>query len=47
MYLQTNDGAPNYRIIAVDLNKPDAMNWSTIVAEHENNILEWVSNVDT
>lgn len=47
MYLLTNDEAPNYRIVGIDLNNPEPMNWITIVPEHKDNILEWVDNVDT
>ncbi|XP_037041815.1 prolyl endopeptidase-like [Bradysia coprophila] len=46
IYLLTNDGAPNYRIIAVDLNKPDAINWSTLVPEHEKNSLQYANIID-
>lgn len=46
VYLQTNDEAPNYRIVAVDLNNPDPINWTTIVPEHKSNKLEWAINVD-
>ncbi|XP_037041818.1 prolyl endopeptidase-like isoform X1 [Bradysia coprophila] len=46
IYLITNDGAPNYRIIAVDLNKPEPINWSTLVPEHEKNSLQYANIID-
>lgn len=33
MYLQTNDGAPRGRVIAMDLNHPGRANWKQIVPE--------------
>jgi prolyl oligopeptidase len=33
LYVQTDDSAPHYRIIAIDLAKPQRSNWKTIVAE--------------
>ncbi len=32
-YFLTDDGAPRYRVIAIDLAKPDRANWKEIVAE--------------
>ena len=32
-FIQTDDGAPRYRIIAVDLSKPDPPHWQTVVPE--------------
>ncbi len=32
-YVQTDDAAPRYRIIAIDLAKPSRENWRTVVAE--------------
>ncbi|XP_037050213.1 prolyl endopeptidase-like isoform X1 [Bradysia coprophila] len=46
IYLKTNNGAPNYRIIAVDLNNPDPTNWTTLVPEHESNSLIFAINID-
>lgn len=46
VYLQTNEGAPNYRIIGVDLNKPEPASWTTLIPEHKKNILNWAYNVD-
>jgi prolyl oligopeptidase len=34
-FIKTNDGAPRYRLIAVDLNNPSRENWVTIVPETE------------
>ena len=32
-FIRTNDGAPRYRLISVDLDKPGRENWKTIVKE--------------
>jgi prolyl oligopeptidase len=32
LYLQTDDDAPHYRVIAIDLAKPDRANWRTVIA---------------
>jgi prolyl oligopeptidase len=32
-YLQTNDGAPNFKIIAIDLNQPQEQNWRIVIPE--------------
>jgi prolyl oligopeptidase len=33
LYVQTDDDAPRYRIIAIDLARPDRAHWRTVVAE--------------
>jgi prolyl oligopeptidase len=33
LYVQTDDDAPRYRLIAIDLSKPDRSHWKTIVPE--------------
>ena len=33
LYVMTDDGAPRYRIVAIDLAKPAAVNWRTVVPE--------------
>ncbi len=33
LYVQTDDAAPRYRLIAIDLAKPAAANWRTIIPE--------------
>ncbi len=33
LYLETNDGAPRGRVIAVDLQRPERANWREIIAE--------------
>jgi prolyl oligopeptidase len=33
LYVQTDDDAPRYRIIAINLAKPERANWRTVVAE--------------
>jgi prolyl oligopeptidase len=33
LYVQTDDGAPRYRVVAIDLANPDRANWRTVVPE--------------
>jgi prolyl oligopeptidase len=33
LYVQTDDGAPRYKIIAIDTSKPDPAHWRTVVPE--------------
>ena len=33
LYVMTDDGAPRYKIVAIDLTKPDPAQWRTVVAE--------------
>jgi len=33
LYVQTDDGAPRYKIVAIDLAKPDPAHWRTVVPE--------------
>ncbi len=34
-YLQTNLNAPNYRLVAIDVNKPEESNWREIIPESD------------
>jgi prolyl oligopeptidase len=38
LYLQTDDDAPRYRIIAIDLAKPDRAHWRTVVKESQDTL---------
>jgi prolyl oligopeptidase len=38
LYVQTDDGAPRYRIVAIDLAKPAPANWHTIVPEQRDTL---------
>ena len=38
LYLLTDRGAPNKKVVAVPIDRPDAANWKTIVAESRNAI---------
>jgi prolyl oligopeptidase len=42
-YMLTTLGAPNGRVVAVDLNDPSAANWKTVVAEREDATIEGIS----
>ena len=41
VYVRTNKGTPNYRVIKVDLSKPEPENWVDLVPENENDVLDW------
>jgi prolyl oligopeptidase len=43
MYMVTTHNAPNGRVVAVDLNRPDIANWKTIVAERPDVVVSGVS----
>jgi prolyl oligopeptidase len=40
LYVLTNNNAPLYRLVAIDLNNPGQENWVDIIPEHEKNVLE-------
>lgn len=42
---RTNKDAPNYRLIVIDFNQPAADKWHTLIAEHELDVLEYVTCV--
>ena len=35
-FLYTNIGAPNYRLVSIDLDNPDPSNWKDVISESEN-----------
>ncbi|EDV33303.2 uncharacterized protein Dana_GF23775 [Drosophila ananassae] len=41
MYFHTNKGAPNYRVVIIDFASPAEDNWTTVIPEHEKDVLEW------
>ncbi len=40
LYVLTNNQAPLYRLVGIDLNNPGRENWVDIIPEHEKNVLE-------
>ncbi len=46
LYVMTDEGAPKYQVIAIDLKNPAKENWKTIIPENEN-VLTSVSVVDS
>lgn len=42
---RTNKDAPNYRLIRIDFTNPSPENWTTLIPEHEKDVLSWASAV--
>ncbi|XP_069687004.1 prolyl endopeptidase isoform X1 [Periplaneta americana] len=42
---RTNKNAPNYRLIKIDFTNPAQENWTTLIPEHEKDVLDWASAV--
>jgi prolyl oligopeptidase len=42
---RTNKSAPNYRLIKIDFTNPGQENWTTLIPEHEKDVLDWASAV--
>ncbi|CAG9796979.1 unnamed protein product [Diatraea saccharalis] len=42
---RTNKNASNYRLIQIDLENPAEENWTTLVPEHERDVLRWAAAV--
>lgn len=45
-YFRTNLKAPRYKIIRIDFDQAEPSNWTTIIEEHEKDVLEWASCVN-
>ena len=43
----TNLHAPRYKLIRIHLSRPAQSEWTTLVAEHARDVLEWATVVDT
>jgi len=46
IYFLTNHGAPNQKIIGVDLNRPQERYWSTLVPENSKLVLQWARAIN-
>lgn len=42
---RTDRGAPNYCLLSIDLDSPHYTNWTTLIGEHDRNVLEWAACV--
>lgn len=42
---RTNFESPNYRLVNIDINKPEKCFWKTVVAEHSVDVLQWAKAV--
>ncbi|KAH8298320.1 hypothetical protein KR018_003556, partial [Drosophila ironensis] len=45
MYFRTNKDASNSRVIVIDVEKPAEENWTTLIPEHETDVINWVKCV--
>ncbi len=43
LWILTNDNAPKYQVMQIDVNNPSRKNWSSLLPEHEQNVLKGVS----
>lgn len=43
--VRTNNDAPRYRLINIDLNQPQKENWTTLIGESKKDVLEWADCV--
>lgn len=46
MIFRTNKNAPNYKLIVIDLLNFEEENWTVLLPEHSQNVLDWASPVD-
>ncbi|XP_016963113.1 prolyl endopeptidase [Drosophila biarmipes] len=46
MYFHTNKDAPKYRVAVIDFRNPAEENWTTLIPEHEKDVLEWAKCVN-
>lgn len=45
MVFQTNRDASNFRLVTIDFTNPAPENWTTLVPEHEKDVLDWATPV--
>ncbi len=43
LWVYTNDGAAKYQVMEVDINNPERANWTSLIPEDENNVLEYIT----
>jgi prolyl oligopeptidase len=46
LYFKTNRKAPNFKIIGIDLNKPEEQYWTTLVPEHTTDVIRFAKVVN-
>ena len=44
-YFKTNHSAPRYRLVAIDIRRPQPEHWRELVAQHASDVLNWVACV--
>jgi len=43
LWVLTNDEAPKYHVMQIDVKQPERENWSILLPEHDNNVLQTIS----
>ncbi|KAJ8889147.1 hypothetical protein PR048_008641 [Dryococelus australis] len=45
VFLRTNKDAPNYQLIAMNLDRPELQHWRSVLRGHDKDVLDWVAPI--